>query len=295
MHKYLKIFITFLLIFNFSVVYAENETEENVTEENIAETYNNETEVINATVTDINTNPRQIKELINGNYLVIEDDANLLNENELFLLKNNMQPLTEYGNIIFKTIETNNTDTYSYAANYYYNNFGNGSGTMFIIDMQNRYIYVISEGWNYTIITDRKAEIITDNAYYYAKNGLYYQCATKVFDQVNTLLKGGKINEPMRHISNVVVSLVSGFFVAFIYVLNKTKIKQPKGSEILKDCDIEFTVNSINAQKSGTHKVYSPRSDSSSSGGGGGHSGGGGGGFSGGGGGFSGGGGGHRF
>lgn len=288
MHKYLKLFITFLLIFNFSIlnVYAENEIEENITELNDTELENNETPAEN--------NSKNVRELMNGNYLVIEDDANLLNENEIFLLKEQMKSLTEFGNIVFKTTDSYNSDTYQYAANYYYNNFGNGSGTMLIIDMYNRYIYVISEGWNYSIITDRKAEIITDNAYTYARDGSYYQCASKVFDQVNTLLNGGKINEPMRHISNIVVSLVSGFFIAFIYVLNKTKIKIPKGSDILKNCDIDFKVNSINVQKSGTHKVYSPVSDSSSSGGSS-HSGGGGGGFSGGGGGFSGGGGGHRF
>ena len=218
--------------------------------------------------------------------LIIEDDANLLDDEELIKLEDNMLGLTKYGNIIFKSINENSYSTESFVANYYHTAFGTESGTVFLIDMDNRIIYIFSDGDNYKIITSAKANIITDNVYTYASRGDYYGCASKAFEQVNILLDGGKISEPMRHISNVLISIVIAFLFNFIIVLATTKISRASGNELFKNCDISFSVNNINAKKTGVDRVYSPVSESSSSGG---SSGGGGGGGS------SGGGGGHSF
>ena len=88
----------------------------------------------------------------------------------------------------------------------------------------------------------------------------------------------------MRYTSNAVIALVLAFFINFLVVLGQSKIKKAGNNEIVKGCNIDFNIGNTNAQKAGTHRVYSPVSDSSSSGGGGG---GGGGGSSGGGGGHS--------
>ena len=217
--------------------------------------------------------------------LAIEDDANLLSDVEIRKLRDIMEPLTEYGNIIFKSIDQNYTTASNYAREYYHNSFGTSSGTIFLIDMYTRMIYIFSDGFNYTVITNSKAEIITDNIYRYASNMEYYECAEKAFNQINTLLDGGKIAEPMRYISNILISISSAFLICFLFVLSYTKIKKATASEILKNCNISFDVNSVSGKLIGTHRVYSPVSDSSSSGGG--SSGGGGGGSSGGGGGHS--------
>lgn len=75
--------------------------------------------------------------------VIIEDDANLLTDIEENALLDEMKPLTEYGNIIFKSINRNTSNsTKKYAENYYYNNFGNNNGTMFLIDMYKREIYI---------------------------------------------------------------------------------------------------------------------------------------------------------
>lgn len=220
---------------------------------------------------------------------IIEDDANLLSEYEINKLQEEMIGLTQYGNIAFKTINENSTTTSNYASNYYHQIFGASSGTLFLIDMDNRYIYIFSDGNNYKIITNDKANIITDNVYRFASKKQYYECASKSFEQIKSLLKGEKIREPMRHISNIFISFIIVFFINFIIVLCNTKIKKAKNSEVLSYCNIKFDINNISAVKTGTRRVYSPRSDSSSSGGfsGGGSSGGGGS--------SSGGGGGHRF
>lgn len=223
-----------------------------------------------------------------SNYkLIIEDDANLLTAEEIQRLQDKMQPLTKYGHIAFKSILNNTTTTASYIRDYYHSQFGTESGTVFLIDMDNRQIYIFSDGTNYNIITNHKAEIITDNIYKYATNKDYYTCAYDAYDQIETLLEGGKILEPMRYISNIVVSIVTAFFTSFLIVLKLTNIKQASADKVLTNCNVDFKVTDIYGSKTGTHRRYAPVSDSSS---GGGSSGGGGGG-----GGSSGGGGGHSF
>jgi len=226
-----------------------------------------------------------------SNYeILIEDDADLLTEPEEKKLQDKMESLAQYGNIILKTTNSNNMSTQSFAKEYYHNSFENSSGTLFLIDMNNRMIYIFSDGSNYNIITNAKANIITDNIYKYASRGDYYSCAYNAFDQINTLLSGGKISEPMRHISNALIAIFIAFLFNFILVLSKTKIKRASTNEVLKNCDISFNVSNIVGKKTGVDRVYSPvESSSGGSSGGGSHSSGGGGGHS------SGGGGGHRF
>ena len=229
---------------------------------------------------------------ISKDLVVIEDDAGLLTEEESQKLLDVMTPLTEYGHIIFKTINSNDTSTENYAHNYYYEHFGNESGTMLIIDMANRYIYICSAGENYKVITKDKANIITDNIYKYASNEKYYDCAVEAFNEIKTVLDGGKIAEPMRYASNIGMALVSGFLLSFLFVVSSMSVKRSSNSKKIEKLGQKVSIISVNIRQTGQRKVYSPVSDDSgfSSGGGGGFSGGGGGG-----GGFSGGGGGHSF
>ena len=224
-------------------------------------------------------------------FAVIEDDANLLTDSQINNLQDEIAKLTEYGNIIFKTINNNNTSTENYAREYYHKNFGTSSGTLFLIDMQNRYLYIFSDGENYKTITNSKADIITDNIYKYATGGNYYECASKAFLQVDALLQGKKIAEPMKYISNGIISFVIAFMINFIIVLINSKIRKASNNEILSNCNIKFDVKNVTATKTGTRQEYSPIDTDSGGGSFGGSSGGG----SFGGGGSSGGGGGHSF
>ena len=248
-------------------------------------------------VCEYNNIKKYEKEVINSSTIegvILEDDADLLTAEEEAKLIDIMSPLTEYGHIIFKTIDKNDTSTSNFAHNYYYEHFGNESGTMLIIDMARRYIYICSAGNNYKVITRDKADIITDNIYTYAKNEKYYDCAAEAFREIKAVLDGGKIAEPMRYASNIVLSLVAGFLVTFFFVASSMRIKRSSTSKKIEKLGKSVTIASVNIRRTGQHSVYSPISDDSgfsSGGGGGGFSGGGGGG----GGGFSGGGGGHSF
>ena len=237
------------------------------------------------------TNSSNIKKTSNYK-IVIEDDANLLSEEEKNKLMDDMMPLTEYGHAIFKSINKNDySSTYEYGKNYYYDNFKNENGTLLLIDMDLRYVYIISGGDNYNIITTAKSEIITDNVYKYLSNQNYYEGASIAFHQINQLLQGYRIAEPMRYASNVVISLVLAFFVNFLIIMITCSPKKSKKNGEVMGLEMALAVNSFQALSNGTHRVYSPVSESSGGSSGGGHSGGG----HSGGGGFSGGGGGHRF
>ena len=219
-----------------------------------------------------------------GYEVIIEDDAELLSEDEMALLYEEMIPLTKYGNVAFKSISDNYTYTSSYADSYYHEKFGTESGTILLIDMDNRIIYIFSDGENYKYITNSKADIITDNIYTYATDQDYYKCASIAYSQILTTLEGGKSAEPMRYISNALIAVTAAFFISFIVVLINTNIRKASNEEILKNCGISFNMADVNATKTGQRRVYSPQDSGGSSGGGGG---GGGGGSSGGGGGHS--------
>ena len=213
----------------------------------------------------------------------IDDNANLLSSEERSKLFEEIKPLTKYGHIAFVSTASNSSSVESFADNYYHSHFGTDSGTIFIIDMSNRKIYIFSDGANYRTVTSAKAYSITDNTYTYATNKDYYGCASYSFKQIYTILDGGKIAEPMRYTSNIFIALTLSFFFSFLYILSKSKIAKASDRSIVDNCDIEFLIGDTSAYKTGQHRVYSPQSSGGSGGGGGG------------GGGSSGGGGGHSF
>ncbi len=296
------------------VVNSENNNNENTPNDNKTDDAAIDSKADNNDGTnDINKDNKKEYKYVNkktGYVAVINDAANLLNDDLKEELLKEMIPLTEYGHIIFGSLNYNYLSTENYAKNYYHEHYKNDSGSIFLIDMFNREIYLFSDGNNYKVINSKKAYSITDNAYMYASNKNYFGCAKSVFRQMKTLLDGGKILEPMKYASNIFISLVISFFLSFLFVLSQTKIRKASTKEIAAKCDIQFEMSQVDPKKNGTRKQYSPIIDSSGSSGGssyggsshssgGGFSGGGGGGgFSGGGGGggfSSGGGGGHRF
>ncbi|MBP3707774.1 MAG: TPM domain-containing protein [Clostridia bacterium] len=220
-----------------------------------------------------------------GYKVIIEDDANLLSYNEEQSLADSMEKLTEYGNIAFKSISKNGYGSASrYAEKYYHETFGKESGTVFLIDMSQRKIYIFSDGQNYKTITKSKAETITDNVYKHASNKEYFECADEAYSQMYTILEGGKIAEPMKYISNALIAVMLALFANFAIFKIATKNRAASVNEQIKECAFSCTHTNPSVRQTGEHRVYSPVSDSSSSGG-----------SSGGGGGSSGGGGGHSF
>lgn len=226
----------------------------------------------------------------NTSLVVIEDDANLLTEYQEEELRKEMNVLTEYGIVLFKTTDFSiDTRPLKYIQSYFYSKFGNKAGVAFYIDMSSRELCVTatSAGGLDKIITSAKCNIITDNIYRYASSGNYYKCASEAYKQMNQLLSGGKIAETMKHVCNAILSIMLSLFFTYGVFLIIMGNKKATHKEIVGECEVKFKHGSVEVIKKGSHRVYSPRSTSSSGGGGSsGHSSGGG---------FSGSGGSHRF
>ena len=144
-----------------------------------------------------------------GYGVIIEDDADLLTEEEEDELRELMEKIAVYGNVAFKSIDYNSVSTASYIDDYYDDLFGYESGTVFLIDMDNRNIQICSAGAVYKTITNSYADTITDNVYRYASDADYFTCAYKAFEQILALLQGSKIAQPMKYISNAFFAAIT--------------------------------------------------------------------------------------
>lgn len=210
-----------------------------------------------------------------GYQVVIEDDADLVASYEEALLAELMQEITVYGNVAFKTIDENDSSTESFIKNYYKSKFGSESGTVFLIDMDNRNIWIHSNGAIYRVITKSYANTITDNVYTYASDAEYFICAYEAFDQILTLLQGNKIAQPMKYISNAFLALILSLIITYFLVRLMSKSVKPSEKQLLEATRNGFKFENVEIVHTNTTKRYDPPS---SGGGGGGSRGGGGGG-----------------
>lgn len=213
-----------------------------------------------------------------GYSVTIQDEADLLSQEYESALAQEMQPITDYGNVAFVTILSNSYgSTASYAQIYNDANSSGMPGTVFVIDMDNRQLYIDTVGTMRKRITSSYANTITDNIYTYATDGNYYLCASKAFLQIYTLLEGGRVAQPMKYASNVLLALVFALLINFLIVMGISSKHRPSRSQLMDGIYTKCVVNNPQIQFMNQTKTYSPQS-SGSSGGSGGHSGGGGGG-----------------
>lgn len=219
-----------------------------------------------------------------GYRVVIEDDAELLSESERLALQSLLEEITAYGNVAFKTIDSNGMSTEAYARSYYKEQFGTAAGTLFLIDMENRKIWIHSDGAVYKVITTAYANTVTDNVYRYASDKAYYTCAEKAFTQILSLLKGQRIAQPMKYISNALLAMLLALLLNYGIVSLFAGARKLGTKKIMKNVPVHFSYTKPLAAFSHQTRTYHPvdsGSGSSSSGGGshssGGRSGGGGG------------------
>ena len=136
--KVYKLLFVFIIFFLFVVSVNAEEIDENVTLEN-----------------DYIENKEEIKEDIQSGKidysgekyrLIIDDQAGLLTYDEIKKLEDKMIPLLEYGNIAFISVSENSySSTDKLAEKQYKSYFSNESGSLFLIDMDMRNIYIFSD------------------------------------------------------------------------------------------------------------------------------------------------------
>jgi len=222
-----------------------------------------------------------------GYEVILEDDADLLTAEEEAVLAEKMKDITEWGSAAFKSIDENDTTTANYIEGYYRELFGTESGTVFLIDMDNRNIWLKNNGAISRIVTDGYSDTITDNCYHSASRGDYSGCATEAFAEVETLLSGSRIAQPMKYVSNALLAGILALLLNYFLMRWASKNRVPGKGELLAGMQYHCTLTKPQAEHLEQIKRYSPQSSgsggssgSSSGGGGGGGSSGSGGGHS---------------
>jgi uncharacterized protein len=231
----------------------------------------------------------------NGNRIIIEDEADLFTDAQEADLRRQLEGILPYGSAAIVTNDAYNYDAKALSEEKFREYFNRDSATLLLIDMYNRRIQIFSDGAIYKTVSSVKADEITDNIYTYATDGDYYMAAKKAFEQIETVLSGGRITTPMKYATNAAFAIGIVLLINFIII---TAQRKKKNVTVLTNA-LAYeggrgrisAVKSVNAVMTSQKKSRHIESSGGSGGGGGGFSGGGGGG-----GGFSsGGGGGHSF
>ena len=223
-----------------------------------------------------------------GYVYVLDDSADFLTDSQENSLQKQLYDLTAYCNVAFVTTTGHSkSSTEDFAADYFDDVFGpHSNGTIFVIDRCLNEIYLYSDGQAHKIITNSRARSITDNTYTYARDKDYYTCAYKVFTQIETLMQGKRIAEPMRYLCSALLAIVAALFLNLFFALWSSRSHTADRRQVMTGLYAQMQINNPRTQFIRQSRTYSPVSSGSS---GGGHSGGGGGG------GHSGGGGGHSI
>lgn len=175
-----------------------------------------------------------------GYFVLLQDEAELLDQEEETQLANEMKEITSYGNAVLKTISYNSYSASSYAEDFYYDIFGQSSGTLFLIDMDNRELYLFNNGDISYTVTSAYSDSITDNVYRYASREDYYNCASKAFEQVQSLLAGRRIAQPMKYLSNALLALILAALINYFLAMRTARSAKASSGEILNAISSQF-------------------------------------------------------
>lgn len=207
----------------------------------------------------------------------IQDDAGLLTTEEEALLEKTMEDMSPYGNVVFYAIDVNSYSAKACAQQMYQSLYGITDGTLLLIDMDNREIYIYNSGEVSECITNQESYSITDNVYQYATDEDYFTCAKMVYEQELALMEGRQIPRPMKYISNFLLAAVLAVLLNYMIVRRFSRTRNPKDQELLAGLKYHEAYGGVCAEYTHETKRYDPVSSGSSGGSssGGGHSGGG--------------------
>lgn len=180
----------------------------------------------------------------------VYDFANLFTddeEKEIYTEINEYINLSKYDLAVVTINENNKKDEVEYADDFYdYNYFGfdeSFSGLLFLIDMDNRKIYISTTGYGIKMYDDDRIDRIIDNGYDDLVDGNYSDCILKMIDETSNYYKLGfpKSNENLvidgtnvyyNEEKTLFDYLVPSFGISFIITLvvsiimyNKTRLK----------------------------------------------------------------------
>lgn len=222
-----------------------------------------------------------------GYIACIEDAADILTDSEEEELYAVMLDGTEYGNMVFiSTDDAEGHESKAYIERIYQSDsrFKGTNAVIYMIDMDNRMLWITGYGDNKKLVTADYANLITDNVYKYAKSGDYAACAVAGFQQINQRLAGRRVSGALRGVGNLCIAVIIAEILCFVIAYMSSASRKAGDDEILDNIEMITDIRNPGITHTGTRRIYDPPAKSSGSSGG-----------SGGGGGSSGGGGGHGF
>lgn len=214
-----------------------------------------------------------------GYYALIADYADFLTSSEEKTLLSSMAEITEYCNVVYLTNLDNTYESEGFCAsvckNFLENMFGiNTPAVIYCVD--NAYDYIYAQGPTYDVITSSKAYSITDNVYTYSTRHQFLEGATEAFYEIQRLLTGHAIAEPMKYICNAFIAVFLALIINYMIVKSRSNLRSASVAEMVSGTKNYAITDNVSVTHTGTTRTYSPKSSSSSgSSGGGGRSGGG--------------------
>ena len=175
----------------------------------------------------------------------VYDYANLLDSSQETLLYDEVKKYIDQFNMdmVIVTISSNNkSSSMAYADDFYdYNNFGydaEKSGILFLIDMDNRNMWISTTGKAINIYTDSIIDDILDSAYTYISDGNYYKCAQAFIDSSKSYALKNQKKYEEKHtipgISKISAEFAVAVTIIYICVGVYTHKKPKKQKEAIK-------------------------------------------------------------
>lgn len=161
-----------------------------------------------------------------GCRIVCEDGASLISGDGMAEVLEAMEAVTEYADAGLYTVKYVAGSTEEEARRVCNEWFGQGSSVLFVIDMDNRNIWIWSNGRANKTIRQEWADVITDNVYRYASEGDYAGCSAEAFRQLALRLRGGTVPNPLRLLSSLLLAFLMGLAVMIELLSFMQKKKQ---------------------------------------------------------------------
>ncbi len=216
--------------------------------------------------------------------LLVDDGADLLTDEEEEALIWRYSAITEYMDAAFVSTNHAQGSTSAFAERYAIQHYGNNPAVIFLIDMDNREIFVYSNGSALKTISKADARAITDNIYKIASRGEYYECADQAFRQIYTKCEGGRLARPVKHVTNALIAVLAGILLNYLIAVQSRIPKAQRRTTGNVNVSVSREMASMPGIAlaapivlSSIRHTKSSSSGSGGGGGGGGHSGGGGG------------------
>ena len=188
------------------------------------------------------------------NYTVtVMDDALLLDQTEEKALLQSMLPIAKHGHVLMLTSDRTDISCEGEATVLCNQLFGNENSVVFVINMGIREIYIYAREDMCDSIDSGHARSIADNVYRYASKEDYFTCADRAFTQINSLLNGDSIAQPMKYICNALLSMIVALLLGFGWVCIQAYRYRPQQRRLLDKSTKHVKASVTDAEYTDTH------------------------------------------